>query len=188
MNPGEVPVLRQDLEPELPGGPDVGLQLACRSGLEVGIARLEEFVDFELVPRGAQHRVPEGVLGLGIDAFALDEAELQAAPEVDQGPCGEGPQDEADQYLQGRPGQRLGRVGLGRLPLLEPDEGRNAEVGREMLVSGEPIGAAEAWRIGLVNAVTPAGELLDFSRAWLGSCSSPCGSNRLGMERWPFSC
>ena len=27
-------------------------------------------------------------------------------------------------------------VGLGRLPLLEPDEGRNAEVAREMLVSG----------------------------------------------------
>ena len=27
-------------------------------------------------------------------------------------------------------------AGLGRLPLLEPDEGRNAEVGREMLVVG----------------------------------------------------
>ena len=37
-----------------------------------------------------------------------------------------------------------------------------------MLASGEPIDAAEAWRIGLVNAVTPPAELLGAARAWLG--------------------
>ena len=37
-----------------------------------------------------------------------------------------------------------------------------------MLASGEPIDAAEAWRIGLVNAVTPQAELLGAARAWLG--------------------
>ena len=37
-----------------------------------------------------------------------------------------------------------------------------------MLASGEPIDAVEAWRIGLVNAVTPPAELLGAARAWLG--------------------
>ena len=37
----------------------------------------------------------------------------------------------------------------------------------ELLLSGEPIGAAEAHRIGLVNAVVPQPELLAYSRAWL---------------------
>jgi 4-amino-4-deoxy-L-arabinose transferase-like glycosyltransferase len=36
-------------------------------------------------------------------------------------------------------GAMLFFVGLGRLPLMEPDEGRNAEVGREMLASGDWI-------------------------------------------------
>ena len=37
-----------------------------------------------------------------------------------------------------------------------------------MLLSGEPVTAAEAYRIGLVNAVVPQADLLDYSRAWLG--------------------
>jgi hypothetical protein len=37
----------------------------------------------------------------------------------------------------------------------------------ELLLSGEPITAAEAHRIGLVNAVVPQPELLNYSRAWL---------------------
>ena len=53
--------------------------------------------------------------------------------------------------------QRLARlVGLGRA--------------MELVTLGEPIDAAEAWRIGLVNRVTPAGELLavarDICRRW----------------------
>src|SRR6185369_11012834 len=38
----------------------------------------------------------------------------------------------------------------------------------ELLVSGEPVSAAEALRIGLVNAVVPQAQLQDYSRAWLG--------------------
>jgi len=38
----------------------------------------------------------------------------------------------------------------------------------EMLLAGDPVTAAEAWRIGLVNAVVPQAELLNYSRAWLG--------------------
>jgi enoyl-CoA hydratase len=37
-----------------------------------------------------------------------------------------------------------------------------------MLLSGEPVSAAEAHRMGLVNAVVPQAELPSFSRAWLG--------------------
>jgi len=50
--------------------------------------------------------------------------------------------------------QRLPRL-IGRGPALE------------MLLTGEPVGAAEAYRIGLVNHVVAAGELLDFSRQLL---------------------
>ena len=36
-----------------------------------------------------------------------------------------------------------------------------------MMLSGEPITAADALHIGLVNAVVSSAELLNFSRAWL---------------------
>jgi len=42
----------------------------------------------------------------------------------------------------------------------------------EMLLLGEPIGAMDAQRIGLVNAVVPQAELLGFCRAWLGKVLS----------------
>ena len=39
---------------------------------------------------------------------------------------------------------------------------------RRELLSGEPVDAAEAHRIGLVNAVVPQAELVAHSRQWLG--------------------
>jgi enoyl-CoA hydratase len=37
----------------------------------------------------------------------------------------------------------------------------------DMLLTGDPIDAAEAYRIGLVNQVVPQNELLDAARSWL---------------------
>jgi enoyl-CoA hydratase len=66
----------------------------------------------------------------------------------------------------GQPEVKLGLVpgygGTQRLPRLV---GRGRAI--EMLVTGETIDAAEAYRTGLVNYVTPLAELLPFSRAWL---------------------
>jgi enoyl-CoA hydratase len=56
-----------------------------------------------------------------------------------------------------------GYGGTQRLPRLV---GRGRAL--ELLLSGETILAADAYRIGLVNAVVPAAELLDYCRAWLG--------------------
>ena len=55
-----------------------------------------------------------------------------------------------------------GYGGTQRLPRLV---GRGRAL--ELLLSGEPVSAAEAHRIGLVNAVLPQAELLNYSRAWL---------------------
>jgi enoyl-CoA hydratase len=67
----------------------------------------------------------------------------------------------------GQPEVKLGILpgygGTQRLPRLV---GRGRAL--ELLLSGEPITAAEAYRIGLVNHVVPAAELLKFSRQWLG--------------------
>ena len=67
----------------------------------------------------------------------------------------------------GQPEVKLGIIpgygGTQRLPRLV---GRGRAL--EMLLLGEPIPAADALRIGLVNAVVPQAGLLDFCRAWLG--------------------
>ncbi len=66
----------------------------------------------------------------------------------------------------GQPEVKLGLIpgygGTQRLPRLV---GRGCAL--EMLLSGEPVTAGEAHRIGLVNTVVPQAELLNYSRAWL---------------------
>src|SRR3954471_16102993 len=72
----------------------------------------------------------------------------------------------SDNAKLGQPEVKLGIIpgygGTQRLPRLV---GRGRAL--ELLLSGDPIAAAEAHRIGLVNAVVPQAELLPFSRAWL---------------------
>jgi enoyl-CoA hydratase len=66
----------------------------------------------------------------------------------------------------GQPEVKLGIVpgfgGTARLPRLV---GRGRAL--EMMLSGEPLAAAEAHRIGLVEAVVAQADLLSYSRAWL---------------------
>src|SRR4051794_3578194 len=72
----------------------------------------------------------------------------------------------SDNARLGQPEVKLGIIpgygGTQRLPRLV---GRGRAL--ELLLSGEPISAAEAHRIGLVNAVMPQAELLTYSRTWL---------------------
>ena len=73
----------------------------------------------------------------------------------------------AENARLGQPEVKLGIIpgygGTQRLPRLV---GRGRAL--EMLLAGDPVTAAEAYRIGLVNAVVPQAELLNYSRAWLG--------------------
>ena len=66
----------------------------------------------------------------------------------------------------GQPEVKLGILpgygGTQRLPRLV---GRGRAL--EMLLSGDPITAEEAYRIGLVNHVVPQAQLLEFSQQWL---------------------
>jgi enoyl-CoA hydratase len=72
----------------------------------------------------------------------------------------------AEEAQFGQPEVKLGLIpgfgGTQRLPRLV---GRGRAL--ELMLSGEPIGASEAHRIGLVNAVVPRTELLSYSRRWL---------------------
>src|SRR6185369_14690964 len=66
----------------------------------------------------------------------------------------------------GQPEVKLGIIpgygGTQRLPRLV---GRGRAL--ELLLAGDPISAAEGYRIGLVNAVVPQAELLEHCRGWL---------------------
>jgi len=66
----------------------------------------------------------------------------------------------------GQPEVKLGLVpgygGTQRLPRLV---GRGRAI--DMLITGEPIDAAEAHRLGLVNYIAPLEELLPFCRSWM---------------------
>jgi enoyl-CoA hydratase len=72
----------------------------------------------------------------------------------------------AENAKLGQPEVKLGIIpgygGTQRLPRLV---GRGRAL--ELILSGEPVNANEAYRIGLVNAVVPQAELLNYSREWL---------------------
>jgi enoyl-CoA hydratase len=66
----------------------------------------------------------------------------------------------------GQPEVKLGILpGYGATQRLPRLVGRGRAL--DLLLTGEPITAEEAHRIGLVNHVVPAGNLIAFSRAWL---------------------
>ena len=88
----------------------------------------------------------------------------------------------SDNARLGQPEVKLGIIpgygGTQRLPRLV---GRGRAL--ELLLSGDPITATEAHRIGLVNAVVPQAELLAYSRTWLAKvlANGPVAT-RLAME------
>ena len=71
--------------------------------------------------------------------------------------------------LLGQPEVKLGTLpGYGATQRLPQLIGRGRAL--EMLLSAEPITAADAFRIGLVNRIVPAAELIISSRQWLTGC------------------
>lgn len=82
----------------------------------------------------------------------------------------------------GQPEVKLGLIpgygGTQRLPRLV---GRGRAL--EMLLTGEPVAAEEAWRIGLVNHVVAQPDLMEFSRGLLKKiCENAPVAVRLAME------
>jgi enoyl-CoA hydratase len=77
----------------------------------------------------------------------------------------------------GQPEVKLGPdSGLWRIAAAAAPGGPRARA--RTAARGRAVTAAEAHRIGLVNAVVPQAELLNYSRAWLARCWR--------MRRWPW--
>jgi enoyl-CoA hydratase len=71
----------------------------------------------------------------------------------------------------GQPEVKLGIIpGYGGTQRLARLVGRGRAL--ELLLDGNPVTAAEAYRMGLVNAVVPQAELMAFSRAWLAKVAA----------------
>ncbi|MDQ6676338.1 MAG: enoyl-CoA hydratase-related protein [Acidobacteriota bacterium] len=79
----------------------------------------------------------------------------------------------------GQPEVKLGTVpGYGATQRLPRLVGRGRAL--EMLLSAEPVTAAEAYRIGLVNRIIPQPDLIPASREWLAKCLA-CGAYALSL-------
>jgi len=79
----------------------------------------------------------------------------------------------------GQPEVKLGTVpGYGATQRLPRLIGRGRAL--EMLLSAEPVTAAEAYRIGLVNRIVPQPDLMPASREWLAKCLA-CGTYALSL-------
>ncbi len=129
---------------EIAGHDPVGAMHLARKGQEV-------FRKFELSPKPTIAAVNGFALGGGCEIAMACHVRVAS---------------EAAKF--GQPEVKLGLLpgygGTQRLPRLV---GRGRAL--QLLLTGEMIDAAEAYRIGLVNAVVPPGELLDRARAMLGA-------------------
>jgi enoyl-CoA hydratase/carnithine racemase len=90
----------------------------------------------------------------------------------------------ADGAKFGQPEVKLGIVpGYGATQRLPRLVGKGRAL--QLLLTGEMIDAAEAYRIGLVNRVVPAGELLAAARAMLaGILAQGRSPSRTASRRW----
>lgn len=166
LNPATVRELGSALE-EVSAREDVGVVLLTGAGEKAFIAgadisAMKEFtsvqaLDFALLGQGVLafvERMPQPVIGV-VNGFALGGGcEVAMACDL---------LIAADTARFGQPEVNLGIIpgygGTQRLPRLV---GRN--LAKELVFTGEMIGAQRAYEIGLVNKVVPAAELMSVAR------------------------